>query len=487
MARRVGGLRAGEQLVPAREAGGAALGVDREDGAAGAEGPRVGRLHERGGRRVEQQVALGVGCCGVDPAGQAGKIGVVDGALGDQGAAFLEFERERQAGRVLLGQLVAEGGETVDPGLDHKFVQAEPSEREFGGEAVVAERAHAAFLPGGRVAGAPQQRHADHLVAVGDDVGGDAERVAHLSLGGEAALLDDRGDGGDVDAAGRRIRQCGHGDGRADRRGRDQGEQAGGGGSEVDRVAGQQLGGVLQSVLAVGASQQAAGADAARADVLGVEQQDGAGGGGVDRAAKQGHDALTGRRDQPGGGQAGKLAVQRVGAAYGGRQIDQRIVHQAAEPGRVGAGRVEREGGAEFEAHGHQPAGAEAGGQGEGAASGVRRGGEARAEGQLGHGDQRGDGGHAGGVVVEPVGAEIPRPGRRGGEIEAAAGEAGRLGRAGAERPGEEVRRRRVPRAFSGAAGGGDQARPDRRRHVMRPHGTEAGDAEAAPGGEAGA
>ena len=78
----------------------------------------------------------------------------------------------------------------VDPALHLEAVAAQLADAEGGGPAVVDQRAHGDFGPVVGAFAVREQRGGDGVVAVGEDVGFDADLVADGALGGEASGID---------------------------------------------------------------------------------------------------------------------------------------------------------------------------------------------------------------------------------------------------------------------------------------------------------
>ncbi|MNC48140.1 hypothetical protein D3C75_972380 [compost metagenome] len=88
---------------------------------------------------------------------------------------------------VLLLQVVAIGGERVDPGLDAEQVRAQFGGGELGQPQVVARRVHGYAMPAPAVGLAPVEHHGQAVVAVAVDLAADRHRLAADGLGGEGA------------------------------------------------------------------------------------------------------------------------------------------------------------------------------------------------------------------------------------------------------------------------------------------------------------
>ena len=87
-------------------------------------------------------------------------------------------------------EVVAPGAEVVDPGGDRVLVQAHAGERELGRPAVVVGVAHGQLRPRLRAGRSVQQAHRDVVVAIGERVGLDRERVANDPLDPEPTAID---------------------------------------------------------------------------------------------------------------------------------------------------------------------------------------------------------------------------------------------------------------------------------------------------------
>ena len=102
-------------------------------------------------------------------------------------------------GHVLPGldpapEIAPPGCEPVDPGLDREPVAAQPVDRELAPPAVVVGPLHRDLDPGLIAGRSMQEDRHDHVVAVGERVGLDADAVTEDPLGRESALIDGRGD-----------------------------------------------------------------------------------------------------------------------------------------------------------------------------------------------------------------------------------------------------------------------------------------------------
>ena len=89
-------------------------------------------------------------------------------------------------------QLVAPRLEGVDPGRHGVEVAPERRRRELGMPLVVVAQLHRQLVPRRVAVFPPLQHHAQHVVAVGEAVGGDAHALAGHALDGEAPAVDRR-------------------------------------------------------------------------------------------------------------------------------------------------------------------------------------------------------------------------------------------------------------------------------------------------------
>ena len=208
VARRIGGRRAREHLVPACEAGLRAGGVQAHwRRVANQEILRVHRPHRRQ-RRVRQQQ--------LDPAGfvrrfevpqQDGQLVLLRslGALRrcvQHAAAFLDLEHHGHAGGVLGVKVVAESAPHVPPRFDREQMRTDACGSEDRFPAVVLHQGHGFAVPSRLVGGAPEQGCGKDLVAVGDDIGGDGDGLADHAPDRVVAVRDRGGDGFDGDSRG---------------------------------------------------------------------------------------------------------------------------------------------------------------------------------------------------------------------------------------------------------------------------------------------
>jgi len=87
-------------------------------------------------------------------------------------------------------QIVAIGGERVDPGLDTEQVRAQLGRGEFGQPQVVARRLHGHAMPAPAVRRAPVEHHRQAVVAITVDLAADCHCLAADGLDGEGAGLE---------------------------------------------------------------------------------------------------------------------------------------------------------------------------------------------------------------------------------------------------------------------------------------------------------
>ncbi len=190
--------RAREELVPGREPGQRAIDPHGHgEVGVGRVWARVVGRHELGQGRVERR--------------RGGGLGIVRGQAVAPPPELRRGGRRRACGRrlhqlradgqldphVLAGldpaaELVAPGGEAIDPGPHRVGVAAEHLDGERRREAVVAERLHAHLVGAALALAAVADDRGDDVVAVGEDVGGHVDLVAGDPLHAEAAGVDAR-------------------------------------------------------------------------------------------------------------------------------------------------------------------------------------------------------------------------------------------------------------------------------------------------------
>ena len=211
-----GGAR--KQFVPGAEAGGAAL--DQHGQLAGVErqvGAHAGARHQRCslGRHQHVQTA-GIVRRRIAPAEKRAERGpvvrrrplVLPGLRRlDQLPALGQFQRQRQAGGVFLGDFAPPRGEEIAPRNQREAIAADRVERGDAAPAVVVDDAHRHFAPVLAIGGAHEECGGDGVMAVGEDVRLDDEGLANQSLGVEAAGIDFRGNRLDGDAIGGKGQQ----------------------------------------------------------------------------------------------------------------------------------------------------------------------------------------------------------------------------------------------------------------------------------------
>ncbi len=108
----------------------------------------------------------------------------------DQLAALDQLERDVEAGVVLLLHLVAPAREQVAPSLDRVEVAGVAGDRKLAGPAVVVDQRHGRLAPALLVLRAVLDRRGDLVVAVAEDVGLDRDDVAHHALDRMAAAVE---------------------------------------------------------------------------------------------------------------------------------------------------------------------------------------------------------------------------------------------------------------------------------------------------------
>src|SRR6185437_10421875 len=113
-------------------------------------------------------------------------------AYGRGSWAAIRSARAGSSALAAAAELVAPGGEAVDPGPHRERVAAEHLDRERRGEAVVAERPHAHLAESALAVAAVAGHGGDDVVTVGEHIRGHLDAVAGHTLHGEAAAVDAR-------------------------------------------------------------------------------------------------------------------------------------------------------------------------------------------------------------------------------------------------------------------------------------------------------
>ncbi len=112
--------------------------------------------------------------------------------LGQQAGALDRIEADVGAGLLLAREGMTPGGEFVGPGFDGIDILAGLRRNEGAGPSVIAVMDHRLAPPFPVLLGAPDQRGADHGVAVAVDVSPNLDPFAGDPLHGEAAAIDRR-------------------------------------------------------------------------------------------------------------------------------------------------------------------------------------------------------------------------------------------------------------------------------------------------------
>ncbi len=206
--------RAREELVPACEARGGALGFDPVDhGVSRQEGTMARGGHRARCRRREQQF-LAAGGVGFREFLDDMRERLRDRAFGrfhfreherEQMARFLDFQLDSLVGLQLFLHVLDERRKIVAPRDHRELVAAEPFERNPCGPQIVAGRwrgMHGRFLPGGFVGGAPEDRGGDPVVTFGEDRRFHFDAFACDALDRELPAVDRRRHAFDRDARG---------------------------------------------------------------------------------------------------------------------------------------------------------------------------------------------------------------------------------------------------------------------------------------------
>src|SRR5262249_23038191 len=123
---------------------------------------------------------------------------------GDDLAAFGQLQLDLLSRLELLRDVAPPGGEDIRPGFDRVDVARVSSEPEATGPAVIVAVHHRGPVPLRLVDRAMEERGADDVVAVAEDIGPDFEQIADDALDRIAAAVDLRVDGFDDDAIARR-------------------------------------------------------------------------------------------------------------------------------------------------------------------------------------------------------------------------------------------------------------------------------------------
>ncbi len=202
MALRISGGRAGEKFVPRAEHGALALCEDaqlpvepgrdhpirvprRRCDQTGIEGGRKGR------RRLAAEERLLPLAKSLRIGADAGSFGARRGRL-EQGGAFEQLGGNVAADVHLPLQLVNPGAKRVRPGLDAECVQAVPRERQLRLPRVVADKPHRLLAGLRRLRSelAPADHGGEVVVALLEDVGRDAHRLARHPLHRKPAAVE---------------------------------------------------------------------------------------------------------------------------------------------------------------------------------------------------------------------------------------------------------------------------------------------------------
>ncbi len=179
---------AGKHLVPACEAGLRTIDIERYRGRVfGGKRPLIRRMHrlQRFPPRAAAQSAATASSDRIRAA-MPGTIGRA--SIMWQPSSISRFTV--LAGRVLGGQVVAEGFPGIPPRLNGEAMSADPCRREACLPAIVHDRPHRDTMPVRLVVRAPQHRGRQHVVAIGNDVGADRDAFTHQTLHGKCAIGD---------------------------------------------------------------------------------------------------------------------------------------------------------------------------------------------------------------------------------------------------------------------------------------------------------
>jgi len=208
VAGRVGRCRPGEELVPGAEASAFTVypyaQLDRIPGGQGAVGVATNQL--------EQVIAERDGCPSSGPLrSRQGRGPVAEpfpvGARGAGGGGSHQLRPDDQLIRhVLIGvhsldEITAPGEKPVYPALEGVEVPTDRIDREGAMPAIVAEEVHRGFGPSGIVGAAPAQERGHDVVAVGEDIGLDDDRLSHHALDRKPPAIDLGADALDDDPA----------------------------------------------------------------------------------------------------------------------------------------------------------------------------------------------------------------------------------------------------------------------------------------------
>ena len=124
----------------------------------------------------------------------------------EQDASLLELDRYWHRGLDLAVQPMPPAAPRVAPGLDRVAVPSVAAQLDVPRPAVVVDRAHRRLLPGLLVVGTQQEGGIEQVMAVGEDVRGDDQLIAHDPLHRMAAIVQLRLDALDDHAAARADR-----------------------------------------------------------------------------------------------------------------------------------------------------------------------------------------------------------------------------------------------------------------------------------------
>ena len=201
----VAGLRAREQLIPACEFGLRTFDVEHDRAMLGGKRALLRRGDRGAGlRRGERGDACGWIVARKDTQRVPERRRVARNGVRPHGFEILprfdQFERDVCAGFGFQLDVAAERAEVVAPRLDGKQVPPDARRREGPAPAIVAEDVQRGALPILLVGCAPQQFHAEQIMAVGEDVCFHCRGLADDALHRERPALDPRLDAVDDDA-----------------------------------------------------------------------------------------------------------------------------------------------------------------------------------------------------------------------------------------------------------------------------------------------
>ena len=197
--------RPGEELVPGAEASTQGLDPQLELGGLAGVGPDAVDRHHGGELLVQRAAEVGgIGgaaggeqALGADAEALGDGLGGAGGGLVDQLGADQELDLDVLAAGDAALELVAPGGEPVDPAADGVAPAAERIELDAGDPAVVAERLHRHLAPAAPALVLDAEGGGDAVMAIGEHVGGDVEPVAGDAFDGNPATPRRRPDGFD--------------------------------------------------------------------------------------------------------------------------------------------------------------------------------------------------------------------------------------------------------------------------------------------------